>query len=293
MPALPLRTLRVLQTRRVTPRMARITFGGDLHDLVLAGPDQQVKLYFPRPGQAAPVLPDGGDGDLTRWYRAFAAMPEDERPWMRSFTLRGHDATTGTLAIDFVLHGDAGPASRWAGQAEPGDVLAMFGPSAAFARPVPLLDSAVAADWVLLAGDETTLPAIGTLLAALPARTRVLAFLEVADIAEEQRFTTSADVTGRWLHRDGTAPGDPGLLTRAVAAAAFPPGAVFAWLGGAAPTVRALRRHLVGDRGVPKHAVDFTGYWRPRLTQDDAPTPDDHADAAALLEQARALTRTT
>jgi hypothetical protein len=58
---------------------------------------------------------------------------------------------------------------------------------------------------------------------------------------------------------------------------------VAAWLAGEASTVRALRRHLVGDRGFAKSDIEFTGYWRRKLTQDDAPTPEDLADAAEKL----------
>ncbi|WP_219416474.1 SIP domain-containing protein [Pseudonocardia nigra] len=44
--------------------------------------------------------------------------------------------------------------------------------------------------------------------------------------------------------------------------------------------MRALRRHLVDDRGVEKRAIACTGYWRRQLSQDAAPTPEDAADQA-------------
>ncbi len=276
MSRLPVRYIRVIEAARVTPRMARVRFGGDdLRDLTLNGPDQQVKLYFPRPGQTVPSLPEA-DGDLTRWYEAYTAMPEDERPWMRGYTIRAHDPRRNTVTVDFVLHGDAGPATRWALNAAPGDTLGMFGPSAEFDRPVA--GSIAAADWVLLAGDETALPAIGTLIEALPAGARAIAYVEVAGAGEEQHFDTRADVTVHWLHRDA---GD--ALADTVRAARFPEGPVFAWLAGEAGAVRAMRRHLVEERGLDRRSVDFAGYWRARLTQDDPPTEEDLADARELL----------
>ncbi|HYX95347.1 MAG TPA: SIP domain-containing protein, partial [Geodermatophilus sp.] len=36
----------------------------------------------------------------------------------------------------------------------------------------------------------------------------------------------------------------------------------YAWLAGEAGVVRALRRRLVGDLGVPRGSVAFMGYWR-------------------------------
>jgi len=170
---LPVRYIHVTDVRLITPHMKRVTFGGaDLADLVCDGPDQQVKLYFPKPGQVRPRLPEPGpDGDPASWYQAYTAIPEAERPWMRSYTIRAHDPHGRTIDVDFVLHDDAGPATRWAMAARPGDVLGMFGPSADYARPVPVTASIAAADWLLLAGDETALPAIGTLVEALPAGT--------------------------------------------------------------------------------------------------------------------------
>ncbi|MEV5594514.1 siderophore-interacting protein [Streptomyces sp. NPDC052496] len=300
---LPVRYIRVTAVRRLSPHLMRITFGGpDLAGFRLDGPDQQVKLYFPRHGQDTPRLPEpSGDGDLMRWYQAFQAIPEDERPWMRSYTIRAHHPGDGTIDIDFVLHGTdttgspaggpvsgpaggpvSGPATRWAGAAAPGDLLGMFGPSAYFARPVPL----GTADWTLLAGDETALPAIGTLAEWLPEGARAVAYIEVAEAADEQSFDTRGDLTVHWVHR-GTGPAGPGeLLAEAVRRARFPAGSVFAWLAGEAGAVRALRRHLVEDRGLDKRDIDFTGYWRRALTQDDAPTEEDLAEARERLADA-------
>lgn len=286
--ALPVRYVHVVAVTRPTPRMARVTFGGDdltgAGRLSLDGPDQQVKLYFPRPGQRRPRLPPA-DGDVMSWYTAFTAIPEDERPWMRGYTVRAADPAAGTVTVDFVLHPDAGPATRWARDAAPGDTLAMFGPSADFARPVPLTASMAAAGWVLLAGDETALPAIGTLLEALPADARALVFVEVADATAELPLPAGAGVDLRWAHRTGT----PGAaLVTAIESADLPDGEVFAWLAGEAGMVRALRRHLTAERGVPKSAIDFSGYWRLSLTQDDPPTESDLADARDLLARAEA-----
>ena len=278
------RFIRVLGASRVTPRMARVTFGGDeLAGLTLDGPDQQVKLYFPRPGQAVPRLPEPDD-DTMRWYAAYTAIPEPERPWMRSYTIRAHDQDTVT--VDFVLHGDAGPATRWALGAAPGDTLGMFGPSAEFARPVPITAEIAAADRLLIAGDEAALPAIGTLIESLPPGARATAYVEVHDAAEEQRLDTHGDVTVHWPHR---ASGES--LAGAVRAAPFPEGRVFAWLGGEAGTVREIRRHLVGERGLDRRSIEFTGYWRRRLTQDDAPTEEDLADAQELVARATEMSK--
>ncbi|MFE7513542.1 siderophore-interacting protein [Streptomyces sp. NPDC057540] len=274
---LPLHRLTVTAVRAVTPRMRRVTLGArSLDGFALAGPDQQVKLFFPRPGRTEPVLPaPGPDGDAMRWYGAYAALPEAERPWMRSYTLRAHDPAAGTVDVDFFLHAegeDAGPATRWAASARPGDVLGMFGPSAAFAVPV----DPGAGDWTLLYADACALPALATVVAALPPGRRALAYVQVPDPSEEQPLPTAGDLTVRRL-RDGDSPAE------AVRADRLPPGRPYAWLAGEASAVRGLRRHLVEERGVDRRSVHFTGYWRRRLTQDDAPTQEDLAEARERL----------
>ncbi|MEU9113229.1 siderophore-interacting protein [Streptomyces sp. NPDC048483] len=292
----PVALIQVTDVRRITPHMVRVTFDGDGLDDFPTWPDQQLKLLFPRPGQPAPRLPGtGADGDAMRWYEAFLALPEDERPWMRSYTVRSYDAERHRISVDFVLHAaaatpqddaDAGPATRWAAHARVGDTLARYGPAAIYARPLPL-DTA---DWLLLAGDETALPAIGSLVESLPEGARALAYIEVADAAEEQPFSTPADLTVHWVHRTGAAARCDALLS-AVRDASFPPGTPFAWLAGEAGAVRALRRHLVEERGLAKSRIDFTGYWRRKLTQDDAPTDEDLAEAQEKIAAAQAYTQ--
>ncbi|MGW6935461.1 siderophore-interacting protein [Lentzea sp. NPDC054927] len=257
--------LTVTSVLPLTPRMARMTFTGDGLSEIGTWPDQQLKLLFPKPGGSALV---SESPDVSVWYQAYLAMPEPERPWMRSFTVRS--LVDGVLTVDFVLHGDNGPASSWAARARPGDVIGRFGPSRDYARPLGT------ADLLVFAGDETALPAIGSLLELLPAAQKWLAFVEVADPEEEQPLPGV-----RWVHRSA------GEDLVSVVSEVEVPASVWVWLGGEASAVRALRRHFV-RLGVSKKDIDFAGYWRRALTQDDAPTTEDLAEAreriAALSE---------
>ena len=87
----------VLRTGMVTPRMARITVGGDaLATFPGGGGDQHVVLYF---YDRDAVLPD----PLT--LVSARTMLGQVRPAMRSYTVRRHDPAAHELDFDFVLHG--------------------------------------------------------------------------------------------------------------------------------------------------------------------------------------------
>jgi NADPH-dependent ferric siderophore reductase len=151
----------------------------------------------------------------------------------------------------------------------------MFGPSEHFAQPVAV----GAADWTLLVADGCSLPALATIAEVLPPGHRALAFVQVPDATEEQPPMTTGELTVRWLHGGAS-------IVDTVRQAALPSGTPYAWLAGEAGTVRTLRRHLIEERGYDRRAIDFAGYWRRRLTQDDDPTPADLAEARERLEAA-------
>ncbi|RFU84388.1 siderophore-interacting protein [Streptomyces triticagri] len=273
--------LRVVGAAYLTPRMRRITFeGAGLRDFTSVAPDQQVKLFFAKGDQPLRVPPAPEDGDIARWYRDYLAVPDAERPWMRSYTVRRHLAERRQIEIDFVLHGadgGAGPASKWAAAAKPGDMTWMYGPASA--RPWGERRES----WRLFVGDETALPAIGAFVESLAPGERALVYAEVADAAEEQRWRTAGDAEVCWVHRGGDPAGQGSALLEAVRRAELPAGDGQAWVAGEASLVRSVRRHLVNDRGMDRSAVAFTGYWRLHLTQDDDLTEEDAADRAEAM----------
>ena len=138
--------------------MVRITLAGDLEGFTSLGFDDHVKLFFPDGTKNA----DGTPNMLGR-----------------DFTPRRYDPAANTLEIDFAIH-DAGPATRWAAQAKPGDALALGGPRGSFIIPTTF-------DWHLLIGDETALPAISRRLAELPAGTRAVVLVEVDGAGRRDR----------------------------------------------------------------------------------------------------------
>ncbi|MBA9002639.1 siderophore-interacting protein [Thermomonospora cellulosilytica] len=239
---------RVTRVDRVTPHMARVTLGG-LEDFPGAGLDHRVKVFFPLPGEERPIYPTGDD-----WWERWQVEPV--RAVFRTYTIRRHRPEAGEVDIDFVLHGDTGPGSRWAENAGPGDQVGLWGPRAEYAPPAH-------ADWVLLAGDETALPAIGAILESLPPTTTARVLVEVASEAERQPFDLPGGVRLTWVRRDA---GES--LVTAVKETVFPAGRPYAWVAGESGTVKQIRRHLVNERGVDRRDIYFSGYWRRGVAQE-------------------------
>lgn len=223
----------VLETGWLTPRMVRLVVGGEELRGFGAGAftDHYVKLVFGRPEPEA-------------------------RPRVRSFTVRAWDPERLRLTIDFVHHGDVGIAGPWAASARPGDPVTLLGPGGGYA-PDP------DADWHLMVGDESVLPAIAASLPRIPAGVPVHVLVEVADAADELPLTTPGDLRLRWLRR-----GDRSMAD-AVGELAFPPGAVHAFVHGEAGMVRAVRRRLLVDRGIPPEALSCSGYWKRSRSDED------------------------
>ncbi|MFF6877065.1 MULTISPECIES: SIP domain-containing protein [unclassified Streptomyces] len=244
---------RVLRTEWLSPHMVRVVLGGEgLADFSVRGfTDHYIKLLFPPTGVAHPQPFDP--------MAAGAAPSRRHRPVTRTYTVRHWDEPARELSVDFVHHGHDGVAGPWAARARPGDVLHFTGPGGGYA-PAP------DADWHLLAGDESALPAIAAALEAMPDDARGTAFVEVADAAEEVDIKTRAAVDLVWLHRGGARVGE--RLTAAVRAAEFAPGTVQAFVHGEAHFVKALRGHLLGERGLDRARASISGYWRGGADED-------------------------
>jgi NADPH-dependent ferric siderophore reductase len=162
------------------------------------------------------------------------------------------------LSIDFVVHGDSGIAGPWARDARPGDEVLLLGPGGGY-RPDP------AADWHLLVGDESALPAIAVALEALRDDAVVRVFVEVDGPDDEIPVMLPAAGQLTWVHRSGDQVGS--RLVDAVTALQFPPGDLHAFVHGEAGFVKRLRRLLVVERAVPRERLSLSGYWR--LGTDD------------------------
>ncbi len=283
-------SVRVAALEQVSPSFTRVRFASDdLVDVTRHGPDQRIKVILPLPDTGLASFPAGDD-----WYARWRRQGDGERNPIRTYTLRHCDPAARELVVDFVAHGDSGPATRWVSGAAVGDEVLVLAPDAT--------STAVAggyawqpgrASTLLVAGDETAVPAIASILESLPDDASGVAFLEVPTDLDAQRVPAPAAVEVRWLSRRSQGEERHGaLLDREVrrwaarhlagarTGAAVPAGAevdpdvlwevpaaevrdgLYAWIAGEAGVVTGLRRHLVRDLGVDAARVAFMGYWK-------------------------------
>jgi NADPH-dependent ferric siderophore reductase len=271
--------------------MMRITLAHpSVNDMATWAPDQRVKLFFPA-ADGSPARLAQGEG----WYARFKAMIADRRPAMRTYTIRHLRAEQGEVDIDFVLHGETGPASRWALRAQPGDSMQILAPDRRFSandaggfewKPPQILNQ------VLLVADGTALPAaMGILdeLAAKDAPPQTQAFFEVDSAQDMLPVPDWPGLTVEWLIREKTTAGT--LMVEAVRKAVPPihtssigrtveladvdidkeilweiaeaaAEGFYGWIAGESAAVMSLRRYLIKDCGIPRESLNLMGYWR-------------------------------
>jgi len=238
------RLVEVRGVERPTPDCVRVTLGGsELAGYEMRGPAAHIKVLFAREGEARTVLPEWGpEGPM---LQAGQAMPPS-----RTYTPRAWDAAKQELTVEFMLHGE-GLASTWAKSAKAGDVVAVTLPGGPYTVDPD-------ADWYLLAGDESALPAIETILEELPAGKPAHVIVEV-DGAGEERPVSAKHV--KWLHRK--AGEESGVaLEQALRGFEAPAGSGRVWVGCEAEVMRSIRKHLLFERGMDRGEIHTHGYWK-------------------------------
>ncbi|MCO7519053.1 MULTISPECIES: siderophore-interacting protein [unclassified Pseudomonas] len=279
--------IRLQRRERLSPSLCRLVFAGDdVRQMRTLAADQRVKLLFPDAQGREAALPKDGD-----WQ---AARRQAQHP-MRTYTIRALRADAGELDIDFVLHGDSGPASAWAEQAQPGARLQIVAPSR-HAEGDP-----GGYEWqppqglqqLLLIGDETALPAIAGILESLaelaaPPATQV--FIEVPEAGDCIDLRHAPGTELHWLARSELACAHGEAMRHAAfELARLPPptqtanaplkaldidkeilwelaapasNAFYAWVAGESAAVMAIRKHWINERHLDRRSLTLMGYWR-------------------------------
>lgn len=234
-----IRKVKVISVHKPTAQVRRIVLGGhSLKSFDTDLPAQWVKIF----------LPDG-----------------TAQPVGRAFTIHTFDAVKKELTFDIALH-EGGPMSDWALTAEAGNELQLAGPRGGFKGVTP-------GSWLLMAADETGLPAIAAIIRQLPVDLDVHVFVEVSDETERQLLAIRPNVRVRWIYRNGCATQEPETLSEALRYSPLPKTEGDAWIAAEASVIRSIRTQLLHDRGFELGRVQAAGYWK-RGEQD-------HRDLAA------------
>lgn len=248
-------TAEVARAERISPHFVRVTLAGErLHDWRDLGFDQWFRLALPIAEETCfDRLSDRFD---MRGYLHYLTLPRATRPVIRNYTVRAARTERGELDIDFVVHGDEGVAGPWARSLPIGSPVALIDQGCGFALRE-------GSRRVVLAGDESALPAVLGVLRDLPSDARGDAIIEVPDGADRQPVVAPPGVDVRWVVRRHLDRPGAGAL-EALKELPAPDELLTAFLVGEQQLATGGRRHLVNELDVPKSAITFCGYWRRR-----------------------------
>ena len=204
----------VLRRERLSPHLVRLTLAVD--GFVSTGvPDEWVGLVVPGQFQ------------------------------VRYYTVRSYDAGNdeqGDLVLDVVVH-EVGLVTEWASGNCVADTVVVTEPKSSFDLPPD-------AQWLMLVGDLTAMPAMARIAETSDLPTRVWADVPDVELREDY-LPDRAEVT--WVD---------GGLADVVTGLDWPEGPGYFWMAGESADMRAIRKHLMRDRKLPSTAYDVMGYWR-------------------------------
>lgn len=293
-PAYRLFNVELKRREQLSPALTRFVFGGpEVAEMKTLAADQRIKIFFPDVSGQPPSLPGGSE-----WYQAYRSVEPARRPPMRTYTIRALRAEQEEVDVEFVLHGENGPASAWATHARIGDRLQLAAPNRQYG------DDPGGYEWkppagvrhILLIADETALPAVAGILEELAGETEppvVEAFLEVPGEADILDLPAIPAARLHWLprHQAGIHSRNGERMIEAARQARLPErevaggaaqeledidideeilwelaspesGSFYAWVAGESAAVMAIRRYLVQERGIDKRHLTLMGYWR-------------------------------
>ncbi|MDF7676722.1 siderophore-interacting protein [Neisseriaceae bacterium ESL0693] len=240
-----IRYIHVQSWQDLSPHLRRIVFHStELADYPFQCTGAHVKLFFPRPGQSKPVLPQLTD-------RGPVWPDQADKPFSRSYTLRHYNPHQQTISIDFAMHPHQGPAARFAQQVTTGQTLAISAPGG----PVPMLKPA---DRYIMVGDLTALPAIDAMLEDMPATASGDLFLWLPQPADLPTLPRPARLK---LHPFFGSLNQIPMIISAVCALPAPAMEHFIWLAGEASLVMPLRQQARDVWQMPLARCYAVPYW--------------------------------
>ena len=236
-----------VRKEQVCKHLLRVTVTGE--ELKGFPEDQNgthIKVFFPNRENGILQLPYM-ENDTIVW-------PE-HKPVPRAYTVRKYRADTNELDIDFVTHGANSPGGGWAIKAQQGSQIGLVGP----AGPEPLIEPA---DWHIIAGDLTAVPAISAILEDLPSDAQGYVFIEIDDLADKHPIHCPEGIGLQWLLREVN--GSHTLLRDAISGLTSPSEAssLSAFIAGENESVIACRKLLREEYKLARKSMYAIPYWK-------------------------------
>lgn len=236
--------IRVFLTGEDVPKFANTTIG--VNNKIMVPPKGINQIHFP-----------DYDYEKMEWVQP----PEELRPSIRTYTHRGIDLITNEIWIDFIAHGDEGPASAWAISAQKGDALGVLmkdGKSELY----PLTEN------YILLGDSTAIPALSAILESLPPTAKGICMIEVHGKDDEQEISTKAAIEFIWLHNSNPQTGSK--LATELKQLVLPEENRFAYVAAEFSSVKEIRAYLRKEMAWQREELYAYSYWKSGVAEDQS-----------------------
>lgn len=198
--------------------------------------------------------------------------PKEVAPSIRTYTHRGIDLEKNEVFIDFADHGDGGPASKWAREAEAGAKLGVM-------MRLDGKELYPEADWYLLAGDATAIPVLSAILETLPETAKGICIIEVHGKDDEQVLETKADIEFKWLHN--SEPQISSEIAEVVKNIDIPETSKFGYVACEFSSVKEIRTYLRKERSWTSKELYAFSYWKAGKAENESQA-DRHEEKESI-----------
>ena len=236
------RTLQVKSANNLTPNMRRVTLHGDaLASFPKDSEGAYIKLLFNQAGK--------------------------EKPVMRTYTVAEQRSDQNEIDVDFMLHNSLdnntnhGIAAPWSLDTAAGDEISIAGPG-----PAKFINTD--AEYFLLAGDMTALPALTTNLKRLPENAKGQVFIEVLSESDIQNLIKPEGIELQWVINDN--PGsDASPLFHAIEKDLRQTQGLSTWVACEFKTMKKIRQYLREECAIERSHLYVSSYWKKGNTEEE------------------------
>ncbi|WP_437921097.1 siderophore-interacting protein [Sphingobacterium sp. LRF_L2] len=248
----------VVEKEFITPHYIRVRLRGEgAKDFKQCSPGANNKIFIP-PAGTKEVQFASFSAEKGEWV-----MPDEHvKPIVRTYTHRGIDVEKNEIIIDFVNHGDNGPASSWARNAMPKDQLGV----AMKLRPTVLCPNVA---WYLLVGDATAIPVLSCILEALPQEAKGICIIEVPSAADIHPEVVHEGFTVQWVFNEHPEKGS--TLAEEVKKVELPVEQTkFAYIACEYQSVKAIRHYFREELQWSNQNMYAFSYWKAGVAEDQS-----------------------